>query len=173
MAKGGKMNLDFLNTWPVEINISARILLAFVLGGLIGWDREVDNQPAGIRTHILVSVGSASFTLVFIYGFGAGVSMGEIARSASQILTGIGFLGAGVIWRQHDHVRGITTAAGIWAISSVGMLCAVGMWFLAVFMTFLVFITLHYLKPISKVVGEQSKRQKQDNQADNPDRYAS
>ncbi len=149
------MNLDFFSGMPLEINVTIRLLLAFFLGGFIGLDRELDNQPAGLRTHILVATGSASFTLLFLYGFGPNPDNSGLSRSVSQIITGIGFLGAGVIWQQKDRVRGITTAAGIWVMSSVGMLCAVGLWFLAILVTGLAFITLRFLKPVKERVDER------------------
>jgi putative Mg2+ transporter-C (MgtC) family protein len=141
------MNTNFLNGWPIEVEITFRLLLAYALGGIIGWDRERDGQVAGLRTHMVVAVGSAGFTLLFIFGFvGVGTST-DAARAASQIITGIGFLGAGAIWRNDDRVRGITTAADIWAVAAIGMMAAAGMWYLACLLTFLIFLTLRFLKP--------------------------
>ncbi len=154
------MNTQFLNGWPIEINVTFRLLLAYLLGGIIGWDREKEGQPAGLRTHMLVAAGSAAFTLVFIFGFnGVGSSL-DAARSTSQIITGIGFLGAGVIWRNRNRVRGVTTAADIWAVAAIGMLSAVGMWYLAGLLTFLVFITLRFIRP-SGVARRLKKKRKQ------------
>lgn len=151
------MNTNFLNGWPVEVDVTFRLLLAYVLGGIVGWDRERDGQPAGLRTHMMVATGSAGFTLLFIFGFaGVGTSL-DAARAASQIITGIGFLGAGAIWRSRTRVRGITTAADIWAVAAIGMMAGTGMWYLAGLLTLLVFVTLRFLRP-----GGESLRQKRE-----------
>jgi putative Mg2+ transporter-C (MgtC) family protein len=141
------VNTNFLSGWPIELDLTFRLLLAYILGGIIGWDREKEGQPAGLRTHLLVASGAASFTMVFIFGFsGIGTSY-DPGRAASQIITGIGFLGAGVIWRNRNRVRGITTAADIWVVAAIGMLAGVGMWFLAALLALLSFLTLRLLKP--------------------------
>ena len=94
-----------------------RLLLATLLTGLIGFEREATGKSAGLRTHAMVGFGAALFTLVSIAGF----SEGDPGRVAAQIVTGIGFLGAGAIWRSEDRVRGLTTAAGLWAAAAIGM----------------------------------------------------
>ncbi|HEX2914613.1 MAG TPA: MgtC/SapB family protein [Chloroflexia bacterium] len=158
------MNTDFLNGLPIEVEVTFRLLLAYVLGGLIGWDRERDGQPAGLRTHMLVSVGAAGFTLLFIYGFkGVGTST-DAARAASQIITGIGFLGAGAIWRSRTRVRGVTTAADIWVVASIGMLAAAGLWYLSILLSVLVFFTLRYLKPNGTALEKKHLRKRQRDQ---------
>ena len=101
-----------------------RLLVAAGLGGVIGLERELDEKAAGLRTHMLVSVGAALFTLVGAYGFsdffdGNTVSF-DPSRVAAQIVTGIGFLGAGVIFRQGFTVRGLTTAASLWLVGAIG-----------------------------------------------------
>jgi putative Mg2+ transporter-C (MgtC) family protein len=113
-----------------------RLVAAVVLGGAIGLERELDEKAAGLRTHILVSLGSALFTLVSAYGFSefvvAGTSRTDPTRIAAQIVTGIGFLGAGVIFRQGFNVRGLTTAASLWLVAAVGMAAGAGFWAAAV-----------------------------------------
>ncbi len=106
-----------------------RVAVAGALGGAIGLERELDEKAAGLRTHMLVSIGSALFTLVGAYGF-AGFSSGSVdpSRIAAQIVTGIGFLGAGVIFRQGFTVRGLTTAASLWLVAAVGMAAGAGYW---------------------------------------------
>jgi putative Mg2+ transporter-C (MgtC) family protein len=106
-----------------------RVAVAGALGGAIGLERELDEKAAGLRTHMLVSIGSALFTLVGAYGF-AGFSSGSVdpSRIAAQIVTGIGFLGAGVIFRQGFTVRGLTTAASLWLVAAVGMAAGAGFW---------------------------------------------
>ena len=103
---------------------------AFVLSGLIGWEREQLGRGAGLRTHILVGLGTALFTLVSAYGFAPLLGEDVIldpSRIAAQIVTGIGFLGAGVIFVRQNIVSGLTTAASIWVTAAVGMACGAGM----------------------------------------------
>jgi len=107
----------------------ARLVLAALLGGLIGYEREAHGRPAGLRTHILVCVGSTIFTIVSTSFTGA---RSDPARIASQIVSGIGFLGAGTIIRQGSMVRGLTTAASLWTIAAIGMAVGVN-WNLAAF----------------------------------------
>lgn len=107
-----------------DYEIVIRLILASVLGGLIGLEREVNNRPAGLRTHVLVSVGSALIMLISMYGFnGLGESGigGEPARLAAQVVSGIGFLGAGTILRQGNSIQGLTTAASLWVSGGIGL----------------------------------------------------
>jgi putative Mg2+ transporter-C (MgtC) family protein len=112
--------------------VSFRLGLAAVLGGAIGVERELRDREAGIRTHLLVSLGSALFTLVSAYGFhefltsGDAVVRADPTRIAAQIVTGIGFLGAGAIIREGLSVRGLTTAATLWVVAAIGMACGAG-----------------------------------------------
>ncbi|GAB3051942.1 MgtC/SapB family protein [Sediminivirga luteola] len=127
------MNITF---WPESAPTEAVLLLcAFVLSAVIGVEREIRHKSAGARTHILVGLGSALFTLVSAYGFaevlGSDVML-DPSRIAAQIVTGIGFLGAGVIFVRRNSVAGLTTAASIWVTAAVGMACGAGMPFAAV-----------------------------------------
>jgi putative Mg2+ transporter-C (MgtC) family protein len=110
------------------LDISLRLLLAAALGAGIGYQRERANKPAGLRTHILISVGSALFTVVSIFGFSGVV---DPSRVAAGVVTGIGFIGAGVIFRgmRGDHVMGLTTAASVWITAAIGLAAGVG-WYL-------------------------------------------
>jgi putative Mg2+ transporter-C (MgtC) family protein len=110
-----------------------RLAVAAALGGVIGVERELDEKAAGLRTHMLVAVGSALFTLVSAYGFREFLDHGRVvsfdpSRIAAQIVTGIGFLGAGVIFRQGFTVRGLTTAASLWLVAAVGLSAGAGYW---------------------------------------------
>jgi putative Mg2+ transporter-C (MgtC) family protein len=111
-----------------------RLAAATALGGVIGLERELDEKAAGLRTHMLVSLGSALFTMVGAYGFhdflvgGGAIVRADPSRIAAQIVTGIGFLGAGVIFRQGFTVRGLTTAASLWVVAAVGMAAGAGFW---------------------------------------------
>jgi putative Mg2+ transporter-C (MgtC) family protein len=112
------------------IDMVLRLLLAAALGAVIGYQRERANKPAGLRTHILISLGSALFTVVSIFGFGDGVDM---SRVAAGVVTGIGFIGAGVIFRgmRGDHVMGLTTAASVWVTAAIGLAAGAGMYLIA------------------------------------------
>ena len=111
-----------------------RLAAAGLLAGAIGLERELDEKSAGLRTHILVSLGAAVFTLVSAYGFrdfltsGQAIVRADPSRIAAQIVTGIGFLGAGVIFRQGASVRGLTTAASLWVAAAIGMAAGAGYW---------------------------------------------
>lgn len=132
---------------PFELEIFARMLLAVLLGGFIGYERENTNRPAGFRTHILVCAGSAlvmitSEFLVRKYS----ISAVDPARLGAQVISGIGFLGAGTIIRDGFNVRGLTTAASLWAVSCVGIAVGSGFYAGAVVATIFVFLTLITLK---------------------------
>lgn len=137
----------FTETSLVEIWL---LLATFVLTSLIGIERQVRQKSAGYRTHVLVGMGSCAFTLVSAYGFAyltdPGVTM-DPSRIAAQIVSGIGFLGAGVIFKGRDVVRGLTTAATIWVAAAVGMACGAGMVSLAAVLTLFHLITLFLIAP--------------------------
>ncbi len=113
-----------------EIEAGLRLLLAAVLGGIIGFQREKANKPAGLRTHILICLGSALFTVVSVLGFTGNV---DPSRIAAGVVTGIGFIGAGVIFRgmRGDKVMGITTAASIWVTAAIGIAAGAGLYIIA------------------------------------------
>ena len=113
-----------------EIEAGLRLLLAAGLGAVIGFQRERAGKPAGLRTHILIGMGSALFTIVSIYGFGG---TADPARIAAGVVTGIGFIGAGVIFRgmRGDKVMGITTAASIWITAAIGIAAGAGLYIIA------------------------------------------
>jgi putative Mg2+ transporter-C (MgtC) family protein len=129
-----------------------RLAIAAALGAAIGLERELDEKAAGLRTHMLVSVGSALFTMVGAYGFhdflvgGGSVVRADPGRIAAQVVTGIGFLGAGVIFRQGFTIRGLTTAASLWVVAAVGMAAAVGFWEGAVIATVVGLVSLRPLE---------------------------
>lgn len=119
--------------------LSARLLVAALLGALIGWEREQAQRPAGLRTYMLVSFGSAFFTVLSIIAFGPNA---DPSRLAANIVAGIGFLGAGTIFREGEIVRGLTTAAGLWAVAAVGMAAGIGQYLLAAISTAIVLVIL-------------------------------
>ncbi|MCK4475343.1 MAG: MgtC/SapB family protein [Methanophagales archaeon] len=119
---------------PVEMIPIVRLLLAVVLGILVGVEREISHRPAGLRTHALVSLGACLFTIISIDYFNM-----DPARVAAGIVTGIGFIGAGSIIAEKGHVQGITTAASLWCVAAIGLAAGVGAYVLAVVSTVLVF----------------------------------
>lgn len=132
--------------WP---HVLLRLFVAAVLGGAIGMERELRERQAGLRTHLVVSVGAALFTLVSAYGFGNFGARVDPTRIAAQVVTGIGFLGAGAIIRQGLSVRGLTTAASLWLVAALGMAAGAGYWAGALIATFGALITLGPLRVVS------------------------
>jgi len=126
--------------------VALRLVLAVILGGVVGFERERQNRPAGFRTHILVCVGSTLVMLVSVYGFrgelafiGDGV---DPSRIASQVVAGVGFLGAGTILRHRNSVTGLTTAASLWIVSAIGLAVGIGFYLGAILATMMVLLSL-------------------------------
>jgi len=145
-------------TWPTEVTL---LLIAFVLCGLIGLERQFRQKSSGFRTHVLVGMGAATFTLVSGMGFttllGEDVTL-DPSRIAAQIVSGIGFLGAGVIFTRRNIVVGLTTAATIWVTAAVGMAAGAGMVVLAVTLTALDLLCLIVLAPLMRKIPTQDRR---------------
>jgi putative Mg2+ transporter-C (MgtC) family protein len=129
--------------WP---EVLLRLFVAAALGGAIGLERELRERQAGLRTHLVVSVGSALFTLVSAYGFHSFDGKVDPTRIAAQIVSGIGFLGAGAIIRQGLSVRGLTTAASLWLVAAIGMASGAGYWEGALIATLGALLTLGPLR---------------------------
>jgi putative Mg2+ transporter-C (MgtC) family protein len=140
--------------------IVGRLLLAFVLGGLVGWEREREDKPAGLRTLILVSTGSALFVLVTqaVAATAANAGTVDLLRIIAGIAQGVGFLGAGTIVITRGTVQGLTTAAAIWAMSAVGVACGFGVWRIALVGTVLTFAALRVLGPLAVRIGSRLDR---------------
>src|SRR5450759_321220 len=129
-----------------ESDLGLRIVVALILGLALGTEREVHGHPAGIKTMALISVGACMFTgLGLLPDFGTRV---DPTRIAAQIVTGVGFLGAGSILRQGGDVHGLTTAASIWVAASLGMAVGYGYYAIAVFTAFLVIVMLVAIRPL-------------------------
>ena len=125
------------NIGMVDYEVLIRLIVAAVAGGLIGLEREALHKPAGIRTHMLVSLGAALFVLATL-----SIIPDEVGRIIAGIATGIGFLGAGTIFRSKDSVKGLTTAASIWTVAAIGLTVGSGQYVLAIAATILVVIIL-------------------------------
>ena len=123
-----------------------RLLLATFLGAVIGFEREYHAKEAGIRTHLLVALGSCLFMILSVYGFDFMLDRDHVSfdpsRIASQVVTGIGFIGAGTIILQKQMVRGLTTAAGLWVTAAIGLACGNGMFIIAAVTTVIVLASL-------------------------------
>ncbi len=125
------------------VEILLRSVVAMLLGGAIGIEREYRSKEAGFRTHFLVALGSALFCIVSQYGFN--IDLKDSSRVAAQVVSGIGFLGAGTIIFQKNVVRGLTTAAGLWVTAAIGLACGSGMYAAALVVTALVIVGLEVL----------------------------
>jgi putative Mg2+ transporter-C (MgtC) family protein len=134
-----------------DFELLGRLLLAAVLGGAIGAERELNDQAAGLRTHMLLTIGACLFTLISAYGFSGGIGT-DPSRLAAQIVTGIGFLGGGAIVRHGLTVKGLTTAASIWATASVGVAVGAGSYVLGIGGAVLVVGTLFGLRRVSNLL---------------------
>lgn len=135
--------------------ILLRLIVASVLGGLVGLERERKNWTAGLRTHMLVCVGSALFMLVSAFGFGdtTGLEFVDLdpSRVAAQVVSGIGFIGAGtILFSKEGTVRGLTTATGLWTVAAIGLATGGGMYIAAGITTALALIILFAIQPIEK-----------------------
>ncbi len=137
-----------------------RIFVAAVLGGIIGFEREYRAKEAGLRTHFLVAMGSALFMILSQFGFEDTIGVRSISldpsRIASQVVTGIGFIGAGTIIFQKHVIKGLTTAAGLWVTSAIGLTCGSGMYLLATTATLLVLICLETIYFILLRIGSRN-----------------
>ena len=138
-----------------------RIFIAAILGGLIGLEREYRAKDAGFRRHFLVALGSALFMILSQFGFDTSLNLDRTAsldpsRIASQVVKGIGFIGAGLIIFQRNVIRGLTTAAGLWVTSAIGLTCGAGLYTLAFATTALVLLCLEVLNVIMRRLGTRN-----------------
>jgi putative Mg2+ transporter-C (MgtC) family protein len=144
----------------MTVEFILRLFIAGILGSIIGLDREYRAKEAGYRTHFLVSLGSALIMIVSQHGFGEILDMPNVnldpSRIASQVVTGIGFIGAGTIILHKQIVRGLTTAAGVWATSGIGLAIGAGMYELGISATILTLVGLEVLSFLFKSVGMKS-----------------
>lgn len=143
---------SFLNK-STELLFVSRILLSAILGFVIGFERELYKRPAGLRTHILVCVASCLIMLISMYGFDSG----DPGRVAAQVVSGIGFLGAGAILRSDKDIKGITTAATIWMSAAIGLACGNGLYFGSILTTVLALIVLTAFRKVETRMTYASK----------------
>ena len=141
-------------------DIAARLGLAVLLGGAVGFERESHNRPAGFRTHILVCVGAALIMMVSAYGFTGRIGTGyqvDPGRIAAQVVTGVGFLGAGTILRHRGGIQGLTTAASIWTVSAVGLAVGIGFNAGAIMGTAVILVSLLVLGRVDQMLLRQRR----------------
>lgn len=138
----------------MELEFILRIFIAAILGGAIGLEREYRDKAAGFRTHFLVALGSALFMIVSAYGFAGATDAPDhrldVSRVAAQVVSGIGFIGAGTIIFQKHVVRGLTTAAGLWVTAAIGLACGGGLYLISTVCTLLVLFGLGALGTIQR-----------------------
>ena len=138
------------------LNITIRLSVALIAGGVVGWNRQLSGKAAGLRTHMLVSLGAALFALVPLIASNS-TSVDSLSRAIQGVATGVGFLGAGEILHQSTQemgkpqVRGLTSAAGIWVTAALGLIAGCGLWELGVIGTLMTLFTLSVAKKIEKV----------------------
>jgi putative Mg2+ transporter-C (MgtC) family protein len=149
---------------PSQGDLIWRLLLAAALAGVLGGERELTDQPAGFRTHILVGLGAALFAVVSAYGFDAVVSNGSVAnvqadptRIASQIVVGIGFLGGGAIIKYGASIRGLTTAASLWVTAAVGTAVGIGELLLGTVTAGITLVALVGLRPLRRLIRRYAR----------------
>lgn len=130
-----------------------KIFLALLLGGMLGAERGKAGKAAGLRTYILVTVAATAFTIISKEANTYFESVNyDPGRLLSQVVVGIGFIGAGIIIYQREHIKGLTTAAGLWIATAIGMLVGIGAYFLAILLTLISYITLAYFIKIEDVI---------------------
>lgn len=128
----------------LELELVLRVLYACILGSVIGIERSRKHKAAGVRTYIIVAIGAAIFTIVSKYGFlsiAAEKTRVDVSRVAHTIVTGVGFLGAGIIISKGDKIQGLTTAAGVWVMAAIGIACGTGMYIPAAFAALMILLT--------------------------------
>ena len=138
----------------MDWNLILRLVIAGLLGGLVGLERELRAKEAGLRTHFVVALGSALFMIISQYAFGD--LRYDASRVAAQVVSGIGFIGAGVIIFQKNVVRGVTTAAGLWVVAAIGLACGAGMWSVAAAATLLTLMCLEAVHFLHLHYGEKA-----------------
>ncbi len=144
---------------PTDLEMVTRLLLTLTLSGLIGLERQVHRRDAGLRTHILVALGSCLIMLTSIYVFDIYKDTASLdpARIAAGVITGIGFLGAGAIIREPERIRGLTTAASLWVVAGIGLAVGIGFNKVAIYTTILVLIVLHFLRYVEGSLTKEGK----------------
>ncbi|BBH22227.1 MgtC family membrane protein [Paenibacillus baekrokdamisoli] len=151
------------SVWHISnLELTIRLVLALILGGLVGLERELGGHSAGFRTHILVSLGSAGIVLLSMYGFAEFAAEPNVrldpSRLAAQVVSGIGFLGAGTILRTGITVSGLTTAASLWVVAAIGLTVGAGFYYGSAALTLLVVINLFLLNKFERKFSRNKRK---------------
>lgn len=146
--------MTFLNNFNIEMLL--RLLAAMLIGGLVGLERGGRNHDAGLKTHILVCIGSASIIILSILIYND-YGTGDVTRMAAQVISGIGFLGAGSIIIGGNKIRGLTTAATLWSTACFGLVVGAGYYYLAFYTTALMMFTMYCLRPLATRIQEKHR----------------
>ncbi|MGL5577242.1 MAG: MgtC/SapB family protein [Sarcina sp.] len=147
------MNSFVLSHLSLEWDFILRLILAAILGGLIGYERNIRSKEAGLRTHMLVSLSSALIMLVSQYGFYEVIQKYievDPSRIAAQVVSGMGFLGAGVIFKERGSIKGLSTAAGLWGVAAIGLAVGAGLYILGIAATILILLAFEVVNKVSK-----------------------
>lgn len=155
----GLIALEFIGEVPAYIGVGIQTLMALALGGMVGYDREKKSKAAGLKTHMLICLGSSIFTSMGILAAITFSGTADPNRIAAQIVSGIGFLGAGAIIRGKEHVVGLTSAATIWLVAAIGYTVGIGYPFTAAGFTITVLVVLTVISPIYKYIFEKEDEQ--------------
>lgn len=154
--------LAFGTSYDLDGDVVVRLLVAAVLGGLVGLEREVSDQAAGLRTHMAVALGASLFGVISTLGFlefdqprASSTIQADVTRVASNVVVGIGFLGAGLIFRQGSHVKNLTTAASLWTVAAIGLACGVGDVTTAAIAAAVLLVSLVLLRPVRTVLRQR------------------
>lgn len=143
---------------PLYVEIILKLLLSIVLGGIVGYEREYKSRPAGLRTHILVCIGAALVQITAINFFrNSGVTNMDPMRLGAQVISGIGFLGAGTILKEGANIKGLTTAASVWVVACIGLAAGSGLYFEATAATILIYVSLKGFKRIEDNMAKSKK----------------
>lgn len=140
----------------IEIDMVIKLIVAFALSGIVGFEREIRYKPAGLRTHMMVGAGSTLFTVLSLYAF---PSTADPSRVAASIALGVGFIGAGTIYKSEDRIVGLTTASTLWVTAAMGMAVGTGFYVLAAVVAILVCLFLELTYVISRMVGVEIKKE--------------
>ena len=150
-----KMNIELLGEINIYLGLGIEIITALLLGGLVGLDREVRMKSAGIRTNILICLGATLYTALSLLNQSGPGMIADPNRTAAQVVSGIGFLGAGAIIQSRGSVVGLTTAATIWVVAAVGVTIGLGYPLVAIIFTSTVLVVLELLNPVYRMIESE------------------
>ena len=149
------MNLELIGEVNIYLGIGIQIIFALILGGIVGYDREVKLKAAGLKTNIMICIGATLYTTISMINLEGGSGMIDPNRVSAQIVSGIGFLGAGAIIQSRGSVTGLTTAATIWVVAAIGYCIGVGYPVVAAVFSLTVLVVLKLINPLNKIIERE------------------